>query len=39
MVEKFSILKPHINIVTIGHIDAGKTTLAAAILKALSKLG
>jgi len=31
--EKFERLKPHINIGTIGHVDHGKTTLTAAILK------
>ena len=31
--------KPHINIGTIGHVDDGKTTLAAAITKFLSKTG
>src|SRR4051812_28990961 len=31
--------KPHINIGTLGHVDDGKTTLAAAITKYLSKLG
>src|ERR1700737_2020480 len=35
--EKFDRSKPHINIGTIGHIDHGKTTLTAAITKALSK--
>jgi elongation factor Tu len=32
---KFERSKPHINIGTIGHIDHGKTTLTAAISKAL----
>lgn len=32
--EKFQRGKPHLNIGTIGHVDHGKTTLAAAILKA-----
>jgi len=31
--EKFERVKPHINIGTIGHVDHGKTTLTAAILK------
>lgn len=30
---KFERTKPHLNIGTIGHVDHGKTTLAAAILK------
>ncbi|MCD6545202.1 MAG: elongation factor Tu [Thermotogae bacterium] len=34
--EKFVRTKPHVNIGTIGHIDHGKTTLTAAITKALS---
>ncbi len=34
--EKFERTKPHVNIGTIGHIDHGKTTLTAAITKALS---
>jgi elongation factor Tu len=33
MAEKFERVKPHINIGTIGHVDHGKTTLTAAILK------
>jgi elongation factor Tu len=37
--EKFVRSKPHVNIGTIGHIDHGKTTLTAAILSVLSKLG
>jgi len=37
MAEKFERTKPHINIGTIGHVDHGKTTLSAAILK-VSKL-
>jgi elongation factor Tu len=37
--EKFDRKKPHINVGTIGHIDHGKTTLVAAILAALSKVG
>src|SRR2546428_13325306 len=35
--EKFERSKPHVNIGTIGHSDHGKTTLTAAITKALSK--
>ncbi len=31
--EKFSREKPHLNIGSIGHVDHGKTTLTAAILK------
>jgi elongation factor Tu len=37
--EKFARTKPHVNIGTIGHIDHGKTTLTAAITKALSLKG
>ncbi len=37
MAEKFERLKPHVNIGTIGHVDHGKTTLSAAIMK-ISKL-
>ncbi|MFA6384252.1 MAG: elongation factor Tu [Candidatus Omnitrophota bacterium] len=37
--EKFVRSKPHVNIGTIGHIDHGKTTLTAAILAVLSKMG
>lgn len=37
--EKFSRVKPHINIGTIGHVDHGKTTLTAAITKVLSSVG
>jgi len=37
MAEKFERSKPHVNIGTIGHVDHGKTTLSAAILK-ISKL-
>mgnify|MGYP005834662929 CR=1 FL=1 len=37
--EKFERTKPHINVGTIGHIDHGKTTLVAAILRNLSKKG
>ncbi len=31
--------KPHVNVGTIGHVDHGKTTLTAAILKVLSASG
>lgn len=34
--EKFERTKPHVNVGTIGHVDHGKTTLTAAITKALS---
>ena len=37
--EKFERSKPHINVGTIGHVDHGKTTLTAAILKVLSYKG
>jgi len=37
--EKFDRSKPHVNIGTIGHVDHGKTTLTAAITKALSLKG
>ena len=37
--EKFVRNKPHCNIGTIGHVDHGKTTLTAAITKALSETG
>ena len=33
MAGKFERTKPHLNIGTIGHVDHGKTTLTAAILK------
>ncbi len=39
MAEKFERSKPHLNIGTIGHVDHGKTTLTAAILKCLSAAG
>jgi len=35
--EKFERTKPHVNVGTIGHVDHGKTTLSAAIMK-ISKL-
>jgi elongation factor Tu len=34
--EKFVRTKPHVNVGTIGHIDHGKTTLTAAMLKVQS---
>ena len=37
--EKFERTKPHLNVGTIGHVDHGKTTLTAAILRYLSKKG
>ncbi|KAF9585077.1 translation elongation factor Tu [Lunasporangiospora selenospora] len=37
--SKFSRVKPHVNIGTIGHVDHGKTTLTAAITKTLAGLG
>ena len=39
MTETFDRSKPHINVGTIGHVDHGKTTLTAAILKFLKKAG
>jgi elongation factor Tu len=36
---KFERVKPHANIGTIGHVDHGKTTLTAAITKALAMKG
>jgi len=39
MAEKFERNKPHVNVGTIGHVDHGKTTLTAAILKTLSDKG
>ncbi len=39
MAEKFDRSKPHINVGTIGHVDHGKTTLTAAILKVLGENG
>ena len=33
MAEKFERSKPHVNIGTIGHVDHGKSTLSAAIMK------
>jgi len=37
--EKFERTKPHLNIGTIGHVDHGKTTLTAAMLKVLQLKG
>jgi len=37
--EKFVRGKPHLNIGTIGHVDHGKTTLTAAILKIMKMKG
>ncbi|MGB5682607.1 MAG: elongation factor Tu [Polyangiales bacterium] len=37
--EKFERTKPHVNVGTIGHVDHGKTTLTAAITKALAQKG
>ncbi len=39
MAEVFKREKPHINVGTIGHVDHGKTTLTAAILKVLAAQG
>ncbi len=39
MAEKFERTKPHINVGTIGHVDHGKTTLTAAMLKVLHEKG
>ena len=36
---KFERTKPHLNVGTIGHVDHGKTTLTAAILKVLRLKG
>ncbi|MBI4213817.1 MAG: elongation factor Tu [Chloroflexi bacterium] len=36
---KFERTKPHVNVGTIGHVDHGKTTLTAAITKALALKG
>ena len=35
--QKFERTKPHLNVGTIGHIDHGKTTLTAALVKVQSK--
>jgi elongation factor Tu len=37
--EKFVRKKPHVNVGTIGHIDHGKTTLTAALLRVQEKSG
>ncbi len=37
--EQFQRTKPHVNIGTIGHIDHGKSTLTAAIVKVQAKKG
>jgi elongation factor Tu len=39
MAEKFERSKAHINVGTIGHVDHGKTTLTAAMLKVLAAKG
>ncbi len=39
MAGKFERTKPHVNVGTIGHVDHGKTTLTAAILKVLRQKG
>jgi len=39
MAEKFERTKPHVNIGTIGHVDHGKTTLTAAMLKVFNVKG
>ncbi len=39
MAEQFDRSKEHVNVGTIGHVDHGKTTLTAAILKTLSTKG
>ncbi len=39
MAEMFDRSKPHVNVGTIGHVDHGKTTLTASILKVLSAHG
>ncbi|RLC37264.1 elongation factor Tu, partial [Candidatus Falkowbacteria bacterium] len=36
---KFERTKPHVNVGTIGHVDHGKTTLTAAILKVMGAKG
>ncbi|MAT29132.1 MAG: hypothetical protein CMN29_30065, partial [Sandaracinus sp.] len=35
--EEFVRDKPHINVGTIGHIDHGKTTTTAAIMKVMAE--
>ncbi|MBU0879639.1 elongation factor Tu [Patescibacteria group bacterium] len=39
MAEKFERVKVHVNVGTIGHVDHGKTTLTAALLKVSSTKG
>jgi len=39
MAETFDRSKPHVNVGTIGHVDHGKTTLTAAILKVMAARG
>ena len=39
MADKFERTKPHVNVGTIGHVDHGKTTLTAAILRILGLAG
>jgi len=39
MAEKFERTKPHVNVGTIGHVDHGKTTLTAAMLKVFATKG
>jgi len=39
MAEKFERSKSHVNVGTIGHVDHGKTTLTAAMLKVLNAKG
>jgi elongation factor Tu len=39
MAEQFDRSKPHVNVGTIGHVDHGKTTLTAAMLKVLATKG
>jgi len=39
MAEKFERVKPHVNVGTIGHVDHGKTTLTAALLRVLGLAG
>ncbi|MBU2575500.1 elongation factor Tu [Patescibacteria group bacterium] len=39
MAEEFKRSKPHLNVGTIGHVDHGKTTLTAAMLKVLAAKG
>src|SRR5215216_6046271 len=36
---KFERTKPHVNVVTIGHVDHGKTTLTSAMTQVLAKKG